>query len=256
MTGSWLPAVTFAAAVLAWPVRRVRRPVRPGSVGSPQVGRIAGGAAELVSRWRARSPGRARGAGDPRAVERAVLGLVEGLAAALRAGLTPSQALAHLAGSAAGPRQPVERRAPDPLDGLVERLAAQAGSGALLEPVLRTTAVRLGSPALLAASAGWAMAERHGAPIVDVLDGLVSALRDAARSAAAVETALAAPRATAALLGVLPLGGVVLGELVGVDPIRVLAGTPPGRAALVLGLALTWAGRVWMRRLVRAVERG
>ena len=100
------------------------------------------------------------------------------------------------------------------------------------------------------------MTERHGAPVVDVLDGLASALRDAARSAAAMEAALAAPRATAALLGVLPLGGVVLGELVGVHPLGVLFGTPLGRVALAGGLALTWGGRVWMRRLVAAVERG
>ena len=66
-----------------------------------------------------------------------------------------------------------------------------------------------------------------------------------------METALAAPRATATLLGVLPLGGVALGELVGVDPVAVLIGTPLGRVALVLGLAATWGGRVWMRRLVR-----
>ena len=114
---------------------------------------------------------------------------------------------------------------------------------------------RLASPALLAAAAGLAMAERHGAPVVDVLDGLVSALRDAARSAAAVQTALAAPRATATLLGVLPLAGIALGELVGVDPVSVLVGAPLGRVALVLGLAATWSGRVWMRRLVRQVER-
>jgi tight adherence protein B len=209
-----------------------------------------------VSGWRARLPGGTVQAGDRQAVERAVHGLAEGLAAALRAGLTPTQALAHIAGAAAVVRSPLERPPQDPLDGLVGRLAAQAGSGAPLEPLLRAAAVRLGSPALLAASAGWAMAERHGAPIVDVLDALVAALRDAARSAAAVETALAAPRATAALLGVLPLGGVVLGELVGVDPVRVLLGTPLGRVALVLGLALTWAGRVWMRRLVARVERG
>ena len=125
-----------------------------------------------------------------------------------------------------------------------------------MEPVWRAAAVRSGSPALLAVAEGWGLSERHGAPIVDVLDALVAALRDQARSAAAVETALAAPRATARLLGVLPLGGVVLGELVGVHPVSVLLGTPPGGLRGLTGLAATLGGRIWMRRLVDSAVRG
>jgi tight adherence protein B len=89
---------------------------------------------------------------------------------------------------------------------------------------------------------------------VDVLDGLVDARRDAARTAAAVETALAAPRATASLLAALPFGGLVLGEVVGVNPLSTLVGTAFGRVDLAVGLLVTWAGRVWMRRLVAAVS--
>ena len=76
------------------------------------------------------------------------------------------------------------------------------------------------------------------------------------RTDAAIETSLAAPRATAALLGVLPLGGVVLGEMVGVHPVGIVLGTSGGRVAGAAGLVATLAGRVWMRRLVRQVERG
>ena len=101
---------------------------------------------------------------------------------------------------------------------------------------------------------GWALTEQHGAPLVDVLDVVVGALRDAARTDAAVQTALAAPRATARLLGVLPLGGLVLGELVGVHPLAVLLGTGPGRVVGCAGLACTAVGRIWMRRLVAGVS--
>jgi tight adherence protein B len=122
-----------------------------------------------------------------------------------------------------------------------------------LEPTWREAAERSASSALQAAAEGWAMSERHGAPVVDVLDALVGALRDRMRTDAAVETALAAPRATARLLAVLPLGGVVLGELVGVHPLAVLIGTGAGRVTGMLGLVATLGGRLWMRRLVASV---
>jgi tight adherence protein B len=207
-------------------------------------------------------------------VDRAAIALLEALAAALRAGLAPAQALQHVAtlgsfgaqpgagsGSRAGtrPRRWLARRRSQPpaedLAALAGRLAGQAASGARLEPVLRVEAERWGSPALLALAAGWGMSERYGAPVVDVLDGLVDAGRDAARPAAAVETALAAPRATASLLTALPFGGVVLGQVVGVNPLSTLVGTAFGRVDLALGLVATWGGRVWMRRLVAAVSR-
>jgi tight adherence protein B len=210
-------------------------------------------------------------------VDRAAIALLEALAAALRAGLAPAQALQHVAtlgafgvqagagsGSPAGARSSPPRwlarprSHPPPAEDLAAfagRLAGQAASGVRLEPVLRAEAERLASPALLALAAGWGMTERYGAPVVDVLDGLVEARRDAARTAAAVETALAAPRATASLLAALPFGGVVLGEVVGINPLATLVGTAFGRVDLAFGLLATWGGRVWMRRLVAAVSR-
>ena len=61
------------------------------------------------------------------------------------------------------------------------RLAGQAASGARLEPTLRAEAERRASPTLLALAAGWGMSERYGAPVVDVIDGLVDGRRDAGR---------------------------------------------------------------------------
>jgi tight adherence protein B len=138
------------------------------------------------------------------------------------------------------------------MEAFVGRLAAEGRAGSPLEPVWRHEAQVRGSPALLAVAEGWAMTERHGAPLVDVLDVVSGALRDGARTQAAVEAALAAPRATAALLGVLPLGGLILGELVGVHPLAVLVGTGAGRVVGCAGVACTVAGRLWMRRLVAA----
>jgi tight adherence protein B len=53
------------------------------------------------------------------------------------------------------------------------------------------------------------------------------------------------------VLGWLPAAGVVLGALVGADPVRVLLLTGPGRLCLVAGLLLWAAGRGWSRALVR-----
>jgi tight adherence protein B len=263
--------VLLAMAVLVWPrspdlagrlavlgrvgrvsqVGRVREVSRVGQVGRvgrtrPEQGprgRFGGGGAVSVAVARVRRRRRYR---SPRDVDREVLPLLEGLAATLRAGLTPARALAHLA----EPGEPVG------LPGLVSRLAAQASTGARLEPVWRTAAETSGSTALLAVAEGWRLSERHGAPIVEVLDALTLGLRDQSRTAAAVAPALAAPRASATLLGVLPLGGVVLAELVGVHPVSVLVGSPAGRVAAVAGLGATLGGRLWMRRLVTAASRG
>jgi tight adherence protein B len=246
--GTGLVAALVGLAVLGWPA--------PGAAGA----RVA--ALDVFARsrnWRDRAsaastqpapgPERARRVRRRPALpwsEAALVPVLEGLAATLRAGLTPARALHYLAST----QGLVE---PGAMNLLVRQLATQAAAGSPLEPVWRREAQVRGSPALLAVAEGWALTERHGAPLVDVLDVVVGALRDAARTDAAVETALAAPRATARLLGVLPLGGLVLGELVGVHPVSVLLGTAAGRVVGCAGLGCTLAGRMWMRRLVAGV---
>ncbi len=272
-----LAAALGGAAVLVWPVRPSATARLARRVGSPvdRADRAAPRPA-LLRHLAALVPPRPPAPGQ---VDRAAIALLEALAAALRAGLSPAQALHHVAAlgdfgdpaaagadgaASGGPAGPALRRRigrwrrarsrPDEMALLAARLAGHASTGARLEPVLRAEAERLASPALLALAAGWGMSERFGAPVVDVLDGLVGARRDAARTAAAVETALSAPRATASLLAALPFGGVVLGEVVGVSPLATLFGTSFGRVDLAAGLLATWGGRVWMRRLVRAVS--
>jgi tight adherence protein B len=246
--GTALVAVLVGLAVLGWPAS--------GAVGA----RVAG--LDLLARGRAsssrasssarqRAPGRERASSVRRSTspwsQVELVSVLEGLAATLRAGLTPARALHHLAATQG-------LAEPGAMNLLVRQLAMQAAAGSPLEPVWRREAQVRGSPALLAVAEGWALTERHGAPLVDVLDVVVGALRDVARMDAAVETALAAPRATARLLGVLPLAGIVLGELVGVHPVSVLFGTAAGRVVGCAGLGCTVAGRVWMRRLVAGVS--
>lgn len=95
-------------------------------------------------------------------------------------------------------------------------------------------------------------AEASGCPLADVLARFAAHLETEDDAAAARQTALAGPRATVRLLTWLPLSGLVLGLLLGVDPVATLLGNPWGLAALAAGVALTAVGRLWSARLVRA----
>ena len=96
------------------------------------------------------------------------------------------------------------------------------------------------------------IAEASGCPLADVLTRFAAQLDAEDDAEAARQTALAGPRATVRLLTWLPVLGLGLGMLLGVDPLRSLLGTPLGTAALAAGLALTAAGRIWSARLVRS----
>jgi tight adherence protein B len=98
--------------------------------------------------------------------------------------------------------------------------------------------------------------ERAGAPLAASLEGLGEALRAQEESRRERETALAAPRATAAVMTALPAVGLLLGAVLGANPLAVLAGTVVGRAVLVLGGTLWLAGRWWIRRLVAGATAG
>ncbi|MDM7990197.1 hypothetical protein [Arthrobacter sp. zg-Y877] len=98
------------------------------------------------------------------------------------------------------------------------------------------------------------MSERSGAPLSAVLARYAGQL-DAARDASADrDAALAGPRATVRLLTWLPAGGMLLGYLLGGNPLHVLAATPLGWAAAVAGGGFWLAGRLWSARLVREAQ--
>jgi tight adherence protein B len=99
-------------------------------------------------------------------------------------------------------------------------------------------------------AACWEASELTGAPLAVLLENYADHLQQELDADAARRTALAGPRATSALLGWLPLLGLGLGMLMGVDPLGTLLGTPAGRAALAAGAGLLVLARVWSRRLV------
>lgn len=98
--------------------------------------------------------------------------------------------------------------------------------------------------------AGCRVAADVGASLAPVLDGVAAAVVRAREGEARRAAALAGPRATARLLGWLPVGGLAVAALLGAD-----AGSGTGRGittlSVGLGVVLMVAGRAWTRRLVR-----
>lgn len=96
------------------------------------------------------------------------------------------------------------------------------------------------------------VSEASGAPVAAVLSRLADRLEAQDDAAAMRETALAGPRATVRLLTWLPVVGLGLGMIMGVDPLRILLGSPVGWVCLGAGIALLVAGRWWANRLIVA----
>lgn len=103
-------------------------------------------------------------------------------------------------------------------------------------------------------AATWAVAIETGAPLAATLERAADDLRAHADAERQVDIALAGPLATARTVALLPLAGVGLGLLLGVDPFGVVLGTIPGAVAAVLGIALLVAGVRWNRRMAAAAR--
>ena len=179
----------------------------------------------------------------------AVAELAERLAGIARAGLPASRIWAVLAAR------------PGPYATVASAVLPWLDAGVPSGRALGALAVRAGNSTAAGAqlsclAVAFDACERAGAPLAPALEGLAGALRAQEEARRERETALAAPRATATVMTVLPVVGLLLGAALGADPVAVLAGTPVGRAALVLGGTLWLAGRWWIRKLVAVAAAG
>lgn len=247
-----VPILLCAAGLLVWGRASARR--RVAALGGGLPGDEA--TAHLLRRVRRRI----RGGGGSGARERADLerwpGLIQQMAALLRAGTEPGPLWAALHEQA--------RRETPPEVGPVRRdLAALIAAGHRGAGIGAETARSLRAAPLVhprsrevrdALAAAWETAGRTGAPLAQVLEGLAGAVEDELDALAARDTALAGPKATARILSSLPLLGLGLGLLMGTDPLGVLLGQAWGHLALAAGLLLSAAGLLWTRRLVRRAE--
>jgi len=129
---------------------------------------------------------------------------------------------------------------------------AAIGMGGDVAQALRIDAQHL--PQLLQLAACWQVGARSGSGMSAAVGRLLQSLRHNEELRATLEAELAGPRASAKILSGLPLIGLLLGIMMGADPVGWLVGNPIGWACLVSGLALTATGAVWSQRMVRTVE--
>ncbi len=234
-------AAVLLVAVAAWLWVTPWRSERPGRL----VGRVPTSGSRTVLRW-ARTTGLALGGrlglgpASRRRRARARVRVVQALAALsaeLEAGQPPLAALASAGGEpSAWPAAAAVIR----LDGDV---AGALGIDAATDPVLGQLA------------ACWQVASASGAGLAASVTRLAASARSAEDVRVNLEAQLAGPRATARMLGTLPLVGIGFGMMLGSDPLSWLLSSTPGRACLLTGAALVAVGSWWTGRIAAAVER-
>ena len=225
----------LAVALLAEPPRRVW---------PPRAGRTVAGGWRATAEWLSRRDRVWRPGRQEAAVRAAVVELLDAVAAELRVGRSPREAL----------RRGVDEVPAGVLATALAEVAESARLGGDVPAALHCAAAVRGAHALGWLAAAWQLAEVTGAGLAVALEQLAATGRadDEQRHRVAVQ--LAGPRATARLLAVLPLFGLLLGSTLGAGPVRVLLGTPVGWALTVLGVGLDVVGLWWTARLARAVE--
>lgn len=232
LAGRAVPAAAVAAVVTAL--------VCAGPLQAAAVGILAATSLRLRSAGRERRSALTR-LGD---WERAL----DGTVAAMRAGATPADALDRVAGhDSSSTRTETIGSVAEVLRSA--RAVARLGGGAARS--LRAH----GDPVAADLGAAWRLAERHGVPLVGVLDGLRADVAGRRERSLRVEAALAGPRATAVILTALPALGVLMGSGLGADPLGTLARGSLGGILCLLGAGLLAAGLLWTHRIVGGARR-
>ncbi|KGJ72572.1 hypothetical protein GY21_14385 [Cryobacterium roopkundense] len=134
--------------------------------------------------------------------------------------------------------------------------AAQAGShGESVADAVAAEARALGGQtgdAWLGLAAAWEVATQSGAPLAACLRELSASFRELGQLHRDLQVALAGPAATARLVMALPVGGLLVGVLMGFDALHMLFFTVPGWLCLLTGAGLMFVAQRWNRALVRS----
>ncbi|WP_326651608.1 type II secretion system F family protein [Streptomyces sp. NBC_01750] len=171
-----------------------------------------------------------------------VIAFCGAVAAELRAGLQPGQALLLAA------------RSTEALGGAEAAVLAAARFGGDVPEALRAAAGQPGADGLAGVAVCWRVAVDSGAGLAAGLDRLETALRAEWDQRQDLRARLAGAWSTVVLLSVLPLAGLAMGWALGADPFGVLLHTAGGLVCLVVGGLLEAAGLCWAVRIVRGGE--
>ena len=153
------------------------------------------------------------------------------LVAALRAGSTVADACARAVDQ-------LPDTAPAELSRDLTRAAAHARRGGNGATVLADSHL----DELRDVASLWMLSSRLGIPMAELLDSARSRIDNDLRHRQATSAALAGPRATAIVLSVLPVAGILMGQAMGARPLALLTGGGLGSLLLLGGTALVCAG--------------
>jgi tight adherence protein B len=139
-------------------------------------------------------------------------------------------------------------------DGLVadscRAVAARARLGADVTAGLRSVAKTSALPAQWDRLAVcWQLGCEHGLAISTLMRAAQRDIVERQRFSGQVMSVLAGARATAAILASLPLLSILLGQLIGADPVAFLLGGRAGGWLLVAGVTLVCGGLLWSDRI-------
>ncbi|MBV8776186.1 MAG: type II secretion system F family protein [Alphaproteobacteria bacterium] len=133
-------------------------------------------------------------------------------------------------------------------------VAARARLGADVPAGLRSAG---GSSALPAhwdrLAVCWQLASEHGLAMSTLMRAAQRDIVERQRFSTRVTSTLAGARATAAILAGLPVLGVLLGQLIGAQPLRFLLNGHAGGWLLVVGTMLACGGLLWSDRITDRV---
>ncbi len=172
-----------------------------------------------------------------------VLPLLDGLRASLAAGLTPEESLKMAAHGAE----------PSLVSSLAPVIEA-AREGRPLGGAWLRVARSEGQRDLASLARAWLISERLGCPLAEAVATTASTSRARTVLAQRLDSATAGARATCALLSALPLGGVGIALMLGIDPVT-LYGSPIALASALVGVCLLLAGRWLVNRMITGVAK-
>ncbi len=175
------------------------------------------------------------------------VGFLDSMVAGLRAGLTPTVALRGAA------RDLSETPSGEDPSHWLDPVLRTAQAGRPLGRVWQTLARHRRDPDLAALARAWTISEKLGAPLADAVAAAAEMARSRSELAAAIRSATAGARMTSTLLCALPLGGLGVAAVLGIDPFT-LYSQPLSVFALGTGVLLLLLGRWWVARMIRAVE--
>jgi len=172
----------------------------------------------------------------------AVIALCGTLAGEVRAGRQPGEALLSAARDSGG------------LGVAQAAVLAAARFGGDVPGALAEAARQPGAEGLNGLAACWRVALDQGAGLAAGLDRLESALRAERDQRADLRAQVSGARVTTVMLACLPALGLLLGTVMGADPLHALLHTGAGLACLVAGGALEALGLWWALGIVRRAE--